>query len=160
MLDNPFPMRYLDLAVICAYLVASPGSGARFRLRRRRSATTSWAGARRRGGAIGSRSSRRDQHAYGHRHSALSSRQPRLPASGPGYLAARVVISTLFLPQYSAARCTTAYELMQRRFGQRIRNITRARFCCSGPGRGGVRVFPSPSLFHHISEPARWRPSC
>src|SRR5256885_7111349 len=41
-----------------------------------------------------------------------------------GYLLARVVISTLFLPQYFRGEMFTAYELMQRRFGERIRNLT------------------------------------
>ena len=38
-----------------------------------------------------------------------------------GYLLARVVISTLFLPQYFRGEMFTAYELMRRRFGERVR---------------------------------------
>jgi len=41
-----------------------------------------------------------------------------------GYLLARIVISVLFLPQYFRGEMFTAYELMQRRFGERIRKLT------------------------------------
>ena len=36
-----------------------------------------------------------------------------------GYLFARLVISTLFLPHYFRGELFTAYELMERRFGLR-----------------------------------------
>ena len=38
-----------------------------------------------------------------------------------GYLAARIVIVPLFLPAYFRGDMFTAYELMRRRFGDRIR---------------------------------------
>src|ERR1700690_3418799 len=37
-----------------------------------------------------------------------------------GYLLARIVISVLLLPQYFRGEMFTAYELMRRRFGERI----------------------------------------
>src|SRR5215510_409844 len=45
-----------------------------------------------------------------------------------GYLLARIVISLLFLPQYFRGELFTAYELMQRRFGHRIRKLTAGCF--------------------------------
>src|SRR6202451_703999 len=45
-----------------------------------------------------------------------------------GYLLARIVISVLFLPQYFRGEMFTAYELMRRRFGERIRRLTAATF--------------------------------
>ena len=45
-----------------------------------------------------------------------------------GYLLARIVISTLFLPQYFRGEMFTAYELMRRRFGERIRKLTAGTF--------------------------------
>src|SRR6201986_752395 len=45
-----------------------------------------------------------------------------------GYLLARIVISTLFLPHYFRGEMFTAYELMDRRFGPRIRKFTAGTF--------------------------------
>jgi Na+/proline symporter len=45
-----------------------------------------------------------------------------------GYLLARMVISVLFLPHYFRGEMYTAYELMQVRFGPRIRKLTAATF--------------------------------
>src|SRR5437764_5656031 len=50
-----------------------------------------------------------------------------------GYLLARVVISTLFLPQYFRGEMFTAYELMRRRFGERIRKLTAGAFLLLRP---------------------------
>jgi len=58
-----------------------------------------------------------------------------------GYLLARIVISTLFLPHYFRGEMFTAYELMQRRFGQRIRRLTAATFLVVRGLAEGVRVF-------------------
>ena len=44
-----------------------------------------------------------------------------------GYLLARIVISILFLPQYFRGDLFTAYELMERRFGMRLRRLTAGR---------------------------------
>ncbi|MDQ6699604.1 MAG: sodium:solute symporter, partial [Acidobacteriota bacterium] len=58
-----------------------------------------------------------------------------------GYLLARIVISVLFLPQYFRGQMFTAYELMQRRFGSRIRKVTAATFLVTRALAEGVRVF-------------------
>ncbi len=58
-----------------------------------------------------------------------------------GYLLARVVISTLFLPLYFRGEMFTAYELMQRRFGPRIRKLTAGSFLILRAMAEGVRVF-------------------
>ena len=58
-----------------------------------------------------------------------------------GYLLARVVISTLFLPHYFRGEMFTAYELMQRRFGPRIRKLTAGSFLVLRAMAEGVRVF-------------------
>jgi SSS family solute:Na+ symporter len=58
-----------------------------------------------------------------------------------GYLLARLVISTLFLPHYFRGEMFTAYELMQRRFGPRIRRLTAATFLVIRGLAEGVRVF-------------------
>jgi solute:Na+ symporter, SSS family len=58
-----------------------------------------------------------------------------------GYLLARIVISALFLPQYFRGEMFTAYELMRRRFGERIRRLTAATFLILRALAEGVRVF-------------------
>jgi solute:Na+ symporter, SSS family len=58
-----------------------------------------------------------------------------------GYLLARVIISTLFLPHYFRGEMYTAYELMERRFGQRIRKLTAGTFLILRALAEGVRVF-------------------
>lgn len=58
-----------------------------------------------------------------------------------GYLLARIVISILFLPHYFRGEMFTAYELMQRRFGQRIRKLTAGTFLLLRALAEGVRVF-------------------
>ena len=58
-----------------------------------------------------------------------------------GYLLARVVISTLFLPHYFRGELYTAYELMERRFGPRLRRLTAGLFLLLRALAEGVRVF-------------------
>jgi SSS family transporter len=58
-----------------------------------------------------------------------------------GYLLARVVISSLFLPHYFRGELFTAYELMQRRFGPRLRRLTAGTFLLLRALAEGVRVF-------------------
>ncbi len=57
-----------------------------------------------------------------------------------GYLAARIVIAALFLPAYFRGEMYTAYELMRRRFGQRIRRMTAGTFLVLRALAEGVRV--------------------
>jgi SSS family transporter len=58
-----------------------------------------------------------------------------------GYLLARIVISLLLLPHYFRGEMFTAYELMRRRFGERIRKVTASIFLVTRALAEGVRVF-------------------
>lgn len=58
-----------------------------------------------------------------------------------GYLLARIVISTLFLPAYFRGEMYTAYQLMDVRFGPRIRRLTAGTFLMLRALAEGVRVF-------------------
>ena len=58
-----------------------------------------------------------------------------------GYLLARIVISFVFLPAYWRGEMYTAYELMRRRFGERLRRITASTFLITRSLAEGVRVF-------------------
>jgi len=58
-----------------------------------------------------------------------------------GYLLGRIIISILFLPHYFRGEMFTAYELMERRFGPRIRKFTAGTFLILRALAEGVRVF-------------------
>src|SRR5208283_1531206 len=58
-----------------------------------------------------------------------------------GYLLARIVISVILLPHYFRGELYTAYELMERRFGPRIRKVTSMTFLVTRSLAEGVRVF-------------------
>src|SRR5215469_7547673 len=58
-----------------------------------------------------------------------------------GYLLARMMISVLLLPHYFRGEMFTAYELMRRRFGERVRKLTASIFLVTRALAEGVRVF-------------------
>jgi len=58
-----------------------------------------------------------------------------------GYLLARVVISTLLLPHYFKGDLYTAYQLIERRFGIKLKRVTAAAFLAIRSLAEGVRVF-------------------
>src|SRR5258708_23544159 len=136
-------MRFFDLAVIVAYLVAITWFGARFRSSQR---------------------NLKDYFLGGHSApwwaialSIVSAETSTLTVIGTpalsfignfgflqlvfGYVVARIVISTLFLPAYFRGEMFTAYELMRVRFGPRIRKLTAGTFLILRALAEGVRVF-------------------
>src|SRR5277367_3474536 len=58
-----------------------------------------------------------------------------------GYLAGRVIISFVLLPQYFKGDLYTAYELIERRFGRRLRSLTAGLFLVTRAAAEGVRVY-------------------
>jgi SSS family transporter len=58
-----------------------------------------------------------------------------------GYLLARIAVSALFLPHYFRGEMFTAYELMERRFGVRLRRLTAGTFLVVRGLAEGIRVF-------------------
>jgi SSS family transporter len=136
-------MRWLDLGVIAAYLVGITWFGSRFR---------------------SSQNSLKDYFLGGRRApwwaislSIVSAETSTLTVIGTpslsftgnfgflqlvfGYLLARLVIATLFLPAYFRGEMFTAYELMRIRFGTRIRRLTAGTFLILRALAEGVRVF-------------------
>ena len=136
-------MRWLDLGVIAAYLVGITWFGSRFRR---------------------SQNSLKDYFLGGRRApwwaislSIVSAETSTLTVIGTpslsfngnfgflqlvlGYLLARLVIATLFLPAYFRGEMFTAYELMRIRFGPRIRRLTAGTFLILRALAEGVRVF-------------------
>jgi SSS family transporter len=136
-------MRYLDLSVILGYLAGITWFGARFR-RGQRSLRDYFLGGRNAPWwAIGL--------------SIVSAETSTLTIIGTpalafagnlgflqlvlGYLAARIAICWLFLPHYFRGEMFTAYELMRRRFGERIRKLAAGVFLVTRALAEGVRVF-------------------
>ncbi len=58
-----------------------------------------------------------------------------------GYLVGRVIISFLLIPHYFRGELFTAYQLIDRRFGQRLRSLTAGLFLLTRAAAEGVRVF-------------------
>lgn len=58
-----------------------------------------------------------------------------------GYLIGRVIISVLLIPQYFRGDLVTAYQLIERRFGQKLRSLTAGLFLITRAAAEGVRVF-------------------
>src|SRR5207344_2821464 len=58
-----------------------------------------------------------------------------------GYVLGRVVISFVLLPHYFRGDLYTAYELIERRFGKRLRTLTASLFLLTRAGAEGVRVY-------------------
>ena len=58
-----------------------------------------------------------------------------------GYVIGRVIVSFLFIPQYFRGKLVTAYQLMEYRFGRRLRALTAGMFLVTRAAAEGVRVF-------------------
>lgn len=58
-----------------------------------------------------------------------------------GYLVARVVLSLIFIPHYFSGQFYTAYQLIERRFGPRMKSLTAGVFILTRALAEGVRVF-------------------
>ena len=58
-----------------------------------------------------------------------------------GYLVGRVIISYLLLPHYFRGDLFTAYQLIERRFGGRLRSLTAGLFLMTRAAAEGVRIF-------------------
>ncbi len=143
MLDSLFPMRFLDLGVILVYLIGITWFGSRFRTGQKSLKDY----------FLGGRTAPWWAIAF----SIVSAETSTLTVIGTpgiafrgdlgflqvvlGYFAARLVISTLFLPHYFRGELFTAYELMQRRFGPNIRKLTAGSFLILRSLAEGVRVF-------------------
>jgi SSS family transporter len=136
-------MRFFDLAVIAAYLVGITWFGAHFRTSQKSLKDYFLGGKNAPWWAIA--------------FSIVSAETSTLTVIGTpaisfggnfgflqvvfGYLLARIVISVLFLPHYFRGEMYTAYELMLRRFGTRIRKLTAGSFLVLRALAEGVRVF-------------------
>jgi SSS family transporter len=58
-----------------------------------------------------------------------------------GYVVGRVIISFVLLPHYFRGDLFTAYQLIERRFGKRLRTLTASLFLLTRAAAEGVRVY-------------------
>jgi solute:Na+ symporter, SSS family len=58
-----------------------------------------------------------------------------------GYLLGRIIVSVLLVPHYFRGELVTAYQLIDRRFGRRLRTLTAGIFLVTRAAAEGVRVF-------------------
>ena len=58
-----------------------------------------------------------------------------------GYLVGASIICVLLIPHYFRGELVTAYQLIERRFGQRLRTLTAGLFLITRAAAEGVRVF-------------------
>jgi SSS family transporter len=58
-----------------------------------------------------------------------------------GYVIGRVIISAIFIPAYFRGDLFTSYELLQRRFGDRVKNVAAVIFLITRSLADGVRLF-------------------
>jgi hypothetical protein len=58
-----------------------------------------------------------------------------------GYIVGRIVVSMILVPQYFKGQLVTAYQLIDRRFGGRLRSLTAGLFLVTRAAAEGVRVF-------------------
>src|ERR1700738_5258867 len=58
-----------------------------------------------------------------------------------GYVVGRVIISFVLLPHYFRGDLYTAYQLIERRFGKRLRSLTAGLFLVTRAAAEGVRVY-------------------
>jgi len=58
-----------------------------------------------------------------------------------GYVVGRIIISFVLLPHYFRGDLYTAYQLIERRFGLRLRSVTAGLFLLTRAAAEGVRVY-------------------
>src|SRR5580658_3231192 len=58
-----------------------------------------------------------------------------------GYIVGRMIVSFVLIPQYFRGHLVTAYQLIERRFGGRLRSLTARLFLITRAAAEGVRVF-------------------
>ena len=58
-----------------------------------------------------------------------------------GYVIGRVIISIVFIPAYFRGDLFTSYELLQRRFGDRVKNLSAVIFLITRSLADGIRLF-------------------
>ena len=73
-----------------------------------------------------------------------------------GYIIGSVIVSLLFIPAYFRGELMTSYELLQRRFGPRVKNLSAIIFLITRSLADGIRLFATAlviSVVTHVPVP-------
>ena len=74
-----------------------------------------------------------------------------------GYIAGRLLVSTLFLPAYFRGELFTSYELLQRRFGPGVKNVAAIIFMITRTFADGIRLFATALVISVVTQvPVSW----
>jgi SSS family transporter len=74
-----------------------------------------------------------------------------------GYVAGRILVSTLLVPAYFRGELVTSYELLQRRFGTAVKTAAAAIFLATRSLADGVRLFATALVIAVVTQvPVSW----
>jgi SSS family solute:Na+ symporter len=74
-----------------------------------------------------------------------------------GYVIGRLLVSVLFIPAYFRGELFTSYELLQRRFGPRVKNLSALIFLVTRSLADGVRLFATALVISVVTQvPVTW----
>ncbi len=69
-----------------------------------------------------------------------------------GYVIGRVIISLIFIPAYFRGDLFTSYELLQRRFGDRVKNVAAVIFLITRSLADGIRLFATALVISVVTQ--------
>jgi SSS family transporter len=69
-----------------------------------------------------------------------------------GYVIGRIIVSAVFIPTYFRGDLFTSYELLQRRFGDRVKNLGAAIFLVTRSLADGVRLFATALVISVVTQ--------
>ena len=69
-----------------------------------------------------------------------------------GYVIGRLIVSALFIPAYFRGDLMTSYELLQRRFGARVKNLSAFIFLITRALADGIRLFATALVISVVTQ--------
>lgn len=74
-----------------------------------------------------------------------------------GYILGRILVSLLFIPAYFRGELFTSYELLQRRFGSRVKTLSAVIFLMTRSLADGIRLFTTAFVISIVTQvPVTW----
>jgi solute:Na+ symporter, SSS family len=74
-----------------------------------------------------------------------------------GYIIGRILVSVLFIPAYFRGDLFTSYELLQRRFGTRVKTLSAVIFLITRSLADGIRLFTTALVISIVTQvPVTW----
>jgi len=74
-----------------------------------------------------------------------------------GYIIGRIIVSALFIPAYFKSELFTSYELLQRRFGTKVKTLSAVIFLVTRSLADGIRLFTTALVISIVTQvPVTW----